>query len=47
MSAAVLMLKSERKQLIFEEHEALKRSGENFISQFDQIIDNKILQIQY
>jgi len=41
MSAAVLMLKSERKQLIFEEHEALKRSGSNFINQFNQIIDNK------
>jgi len=41
MSAAVLMLKSERKQLIYEEHEALKRTGEHFISQFDQIIDNK------
>lgn len=41
MSAAVLMLKSERKQLIFEEQEALKRSGNNFITQFNQIIDNK------
>ena len=41
MSAAVLMLKSERKQLIFEEQEALKRSGNNFVTQFKQIIDNK------
>ncbi|PAJ73536.1 diguanylate phosphodiesterase [Pseudoalteromonas sp. NBT06-2] len=42
MSVAVLMLKSERKQLIFEEYEALKTTGVNFIRQFDQIIDNKI-----
>lgn len=41
MSAAILMLKSERKQLIYEEHEALKHSGENFIKQFEQIIYNK------
>lgn len=42
MSVAVLMLKSERKQLIFEEYEALKTTGVNFIRQLNQIIDNKI-----
>lgn len=41
ISAAVLMLKSERKQLIFEEHDALKHSSESFINQFNRVIHNK------
>ncbi|MDP4985149.1 bifunctional diguanylate cyclase/phosphodiesterase [Pseudoalteromonas tunicata] len=41
ISAAVLMLKSERKQLIFEEHDALKHASNSFITQFNRVIHNK------
>ncbi|WP_404339013.1 EAL domain-containing protein [Pseudoalteromonas mariniglutinosa] len=40
--AAALMLKSEEKQLVFEEHESLKRSSERLSSQFNSVINTKI-----
>ncbi|MDC9507853.1 bifunctional diguanylate cyclase/phosphodiesterase [Pseudoalteromonas sp. Angola-4] len=39
--AAALMLKSEEKQLVFEEHEVLKSSTELLIRQFDALIKTK------
>lgn len=40
--AAALMLKSEEKQLVFEEHELLKQSSERLIRQFNSLISTKI-----
>ncbi|WP_099046586.1 EAL domain-containing protein [Pseudoalteromonas translucida] len=40
--AAALMLKSEEKQLVFEEHEVLKQSNELLIKQFKNLINTKI-----
>lgn len=40
--AAALMLKSEEKQLVFEEHELLKHSSERLSRQFDRLIKTKI-----
>ncbi|MGO2371335.1 MAG: bifunctional diguanylate cyclase/phosphodiesterase [Pseudoalteromonas prydzensis] len=40
--AAVLMLKSEEKQLVFEEHEMLKHSSERLIRQFNNLVKTKI-----
>lgn len=40
--AAALMLKSEQKQLIFEEHEVLKLSNELLIKQFKNFIATKV-----
>ncbi|WP_372761707.1 EAL domain-containing protein [Pseudoalteromonas sp.] len=39
--AAVLMLKSEEKQLVFEEHEILKHSNELLLKQFNNLISIK------
>ncbi|WP_462158732.1 bifunctional diguanylate cyclase/phosphodiesterase [Pseudoalteromonas sp. GB56] len=39
--AAVFMLKSEQKQLMYEEHEQLEQYSARFIGQFDQLIDTK------
>ncbi|WP_026111225.1 EAL domain-containing protein [Pseudoalteromonas ruthenica] len=39
--AAVLMLKSEQKQLMFEEHEQLNQYSARFIGQFGRFIDTK------
>ncbi len=41
LSAAVLTLKSEHKQLLFDEHDALKRTSSSFIQQFRKIIEDK------
>ncbi|MGO2331128.1 MAG: bifunctional diguanylate cyclase/phosphodiesterase [Pseudoalteromonas nigrifaciens] len=40
--AAALMLKSEEKQLVFEEHEVLKESNELLIKQFKNLLNTKI-----
>lgn len=40
--AAALMLKSEEKQLVFEEHEVLKGSTELLVKQFDGLIKSKV-----
>ena len=40
--AAALMLKSEEKQLVFEEHEVLKQSNELLINQFNNLIATKV-----
>ena len=40
--AAALMLKSEEKQLVFEEHELLKHSSERLSRQFNRLIKTKI-----
>ncbi|MDE1037176.1 hypothetical protein, partial [Escherichia coli] len=40
--AAVLMLKSEEKQLVFEEHEMLKHSSERLIRQFNNLVKTKV-----
>ena len=39
--AAALMLKSEEKQLVFEEHELLKHSSERLSRQFNGLIKTK------
>jgi len=40
--AAALMLKSEEKQLVFEEHEMLKNSSGRLLKQFNNLINTKI-----
>nr|WP_211842061.1 EAL domain-containing protein [Pseudoalteromonas sp. NEC-BIFX-2020_015] len=40
--AAALMLKSEEKQLVFEEHEMLKHSSERLIRQFNNLVKTKV-----
>lgn len=40
--AAALMLKSEEKQLVFEEHDLLKHSSERLTKQFNHLINTKI-----
>ncbi len=40
--AAALMLKSEEKQLVFEEHELLKHSSDRLSRQFNRLINTKI-----
>ena len=40
--AAVLMLKSEEKQLVFEEHETLKHASDLLIRQFNTLVTTKI-----
>lgn len=40
--AAALMLKSEEKQLVFEEHEVLKLSSERLNQQFNNLVKTKV-----